>query len=181
MNKTIVSEHEKVANFFNGNADVFAYKGQLGSLKYAFTEIAEAVDAKIRSESPGDLRRTTKETDFNAEIGDTMFMVLASIGISENSCADFLDHMRHYLGRVTNDNIELNGAYSDEISEGLDFAISVAGENIATALRLKPESLAFAMKLSNALGAFDWRGDRLDRTIEKLQSRCDMKRGENVR
>ncbi|MCX6894524.1 MAG: 2Fe-2S iron-sulfur cluster-binding protein [Verrucomicrobia bacterium] len=61
------------------------------------------------------------------------------------------------------------------------FAISVAGENIATALRLKPESLAFAMKLSNALGAFDWRGDRLDRTIEKLQSRCDMKRGENVR
>ena len=181
MNKTIVSEHGKVAKFFLGNADVFAYKGQLGSLKYAFTEIAEAVDAKIRSESPGDLRRTTKEKDFNAEIGDAMFMLLASIGIAPESCDYFLNHMRHYLGRVTNDDIELNGALSDEINEGVDYAISVSGENIAAALRLNPESLAFAMKLANALGAFDWREDRLDRTIEKLQSRCDNKRGENVR
>ncbi len=30
------------------------------------------------------------------------------------------------------------------------------------------------------LGSFDWSGDRLDRTIEKLQARCDFKRLELV-
>jgi hypothetical protein len=176
MHKTIISEHKKVVDFFSKNIDIFAYKGQIGSLKYAFTEIAEAVDAKMRAEHPDDLRRTNKELDFNAEIGDTMFMLLASIGIYDGSSEVFLNNMRHYLGRVENGDIELSGAYSDEVTEGVDCAISRAGEHIAAALREKPESIAFAMKVSNAIGSFDWRGDRLDKTIEKLQARCDRKR-----
>ncbi len=176
--KTIGSEHKKVVDFYRKNIDVFAYKGQNGSLKYAFTEIAEALDARIRAENPGDLRRTEKETDYHAEIGDTMFMLLASIGIHDDSSEIFLHNMRRYLGRVENGDIELSGLYSDEVTEGVDAAISRAGENIASALRDNPEGISFAMKVSNAIGAFDWRGERLDKTIAKLQKRCDNKRSE---
>jgi hypothetical protein len=176
MNKTIGSEHKKVMEFLQSNADVFAYKGQLGSLKYAFTEIAEAVDAKMRADHPGDLRRTNKEIDFNAEIGDTMFMLLATIGIYDGSSEIFLNNLRYYLGREADGEIELSGEFSDEITCGIDCAISRAGEHIAAALRDNPESIVFSMKVSNAIGSFDWRGDRLDKTIAKLRARCDSKR-----
>ena len=86
--------------------------------------------------------------------------------------------MCRYLGRVENGDIELSGLYSDEVTEGVDAAISRAGENIASALRDNPEGISFAMKVSNAIGAFDWRGERLDKTIAKLQKRCDNKRSE---
>jgi len=58
--KTIGSEHKKVVDFYRKNADVFFFKGNIGSLKYAFTEIAEALDARIRAENPGDLRWTER-------------------------------------------------------------------------------------------------------------------------
>ena len=180
MTKTIGTEHKKVVDFYRKNADVFSFKGNIGSMKYAFTEIAEAVDARMRSENPDDLRRTVKETDYNAEIGDTMFMLLASIGIDGYAHETFMRHICPYYGRNINDDIELPDTYSTEEKEGVDAAISRAGECIASAMREDPETVRFSVKLANALGSFDWSSDRLDRTIEKLQARCDFKRLELV-
>ena len=176
MSKTVGTELKKVVDFFQRNNDVFFYQGQSGSLKYAFTEIAEAVDAKLRNENPEDLRRTKKEIDYNSEIGDTMFMLLASIGIHEYLSNVFLTNAREYLGRSENDDVELTGRYASEITNGVDYALSLAGENIAAGLREDPEGIVFAMKVINAIKVFDWCGDRLDQSINKLQNRCDVKR-----
>ena len=176
MVKTISSEHKKVIDFFTSNNDVFPYKGHTGSLKHAFTKIADAIDALLLSEFPKTQQGNENCLDFNANIGETMFMLLASIGIDENSTSFVLNNIRRYLGRNDGGEIELSGTNSDECIQGIDIAISRAAENIAAAIRENPENLEFAMKLANAIGAFNWNNDRLDITLEIFQKICSNKR-----
>ncbi len=178
MFKTIISEHQKVVDFFRTNQDVFRYKGQSASVKYAFSGIARAADSVIQDVYPVYNGDPWSNGDLDYEIGLTMFMLLASIGIFEHSVEIFFSNMRSYLGRLRNGEIELSGNFSDENLQGMDTAISRAGEQIAAALREDPESIVFAMKVANAIGSFDWSGDRLDMAIQKLQERCECLRNQ---
>ncbi len=179
MFKTLISEHQKVVNFFYTNDDVFSYQGQSVSVKCAFTGIARAADSVIREDYPVSVSERYQFEDIDHEIGLTMFMLLAAIGIFDHSVEIFLNNMRNYLGRVSDCEIELSGNFSDENLQGMDKAISRAGEQIAAALREDPNSIAFAMKVANAIGSFDWSGDRLDRAIQKLQEHCKYLRSQH--
>ena len=174
--KTLVSEHQRVIDFYYGNSDVFNYSGRLSSAKYAFTELAEVIDAKLRSELPGDLRRASKEIDYDEEIGDTLFMLLASLGISPEDREESMYNIRKYLKRESNDEIYLVEKITTEELNSLDYAIAICGENISAALMYYPGNYQYCLHIINAIACFDWKTHGLDKTMKKFAERCEVKR-----
>ncbi len=176
--KSVVSEHKKVVDFYTRNADVFIYPGKLKSAKYAFTELAEAVDARMRAENSSDLRRTDKQIDYHEEIGDCMVMLMAALGLTDDDFQTSMRSIRTLLGRQHTDEIDLinRTLLPFEIRVDVDRTISECGISISSAMGCDEDYSKFANCIVNAIAQWDWTTYRMDYSLAKLERRCADKR-----
>jgi NTP pyrophosphatase (non-canonical NTP hydrolase) len=75
--------HKLVWDFRREIKDYWATPNPLDSLRYSFTEAAEAMDAWLRAERPSDSRNNERENDVLDELADTAIMLLTALNFDE--------------------------------------------------------------------------------------------------
>ena len=80
--------HKVVWEFRAGMNGRWPTPTPVDSLRYAFCEAAESLDAFLRESRPGDKRNNAREVDVAAELADTAIMLLTAVG---PTCSDFPD------------------------------------------------------------------------------------------
>lgn len=79
--KDLERMHGLVWNFRKYIEPYWPTPNYLDSLRYAFTECAEAMDAYLRQQRPNDSRNHDKETDFFDELADCAIMLFTALDL----------------------------------------------------------------------------------------------------
>lgn len=103
-----------VRAFYSRHQNTFRRPSIRDCIYYAITEAGEAIDAFLRDERPDDVRRVERDSDFDAEVGDMKFMMLAA---TLDDPDDWWAYLPEYLQGKTNTHLDVLNALS-QLSTG---------------------------------------------------------------
>lgn len=163
MNVNLGEYRNLVKDFYKRNADVFILGPRDVCFQYACTEWGEAIDAHIRSTRLGDLRNRQIESNFDIEVGDLKFMLMAAT--IESSREDIYVNWEVPEQKYKNDINNL-------------MRLSAHFSNIWFYLYLEETMPEYDLK--NGIEKLRWLGekDEIFLAIEKLEKRCQKEREE---
>lgn len=72
--------HRTVWDFREEMEHLWPSPGLVDSLRYAFTEAGEAMDARLRETRPGDSRNNDRQASVEEELADCAIMLLTALG-----------------------------------------------------------------------------------------------------